>query len=260
MPHPIRAAHVAVSWLTVFPVPQPRIAMDRIAGGAAISATPVVGMLLGILCAAIAFGLDHTDLPTALIGVLLVTVLAIATRGMHLDGLADTADGLGCYGPPERVAEVMRSGTVGPFGVATLVAVMLVQALGFGALTDQHRWYDLVFVVALGRLGAVIGARRGLPPAHPTGFGALVANTQRVSIAVWATLAALGAFATGFFSGTTAFDTHVAIQSLVVVVVVLGITWGFTKHCARRAGGVTGDSLGAAIELGTAIAVVGLLL
>lgn len=260
MPHPIRATHVAVSWLTVLPVPQPRVAMDRATGGAAISATPVVGVLLGVVCTAIAFGLEHTSLPTMLIGALLVIVLALATRGMHLDGVADTADGLGCYGPPERVAEVMRSGTVGPFGVATLVAVMLVQAIGLGALTEQHRWYDIVFAIALGRVGAVVGARRGLPAAHPTGFGALVADTQRRSVAGWTALAALAALASGFVSGTSGFDIATALQAFVVTLVVTGVIWVFTGHCARRAGGVTGDSLGASIELATTLTLVGLLL
>ncbi|MDY6811480.1 MAG: adenosylcobinamide-GDP ribazoletransferase, partial [Actinomycetota bacterium] len=151
---PIRAVHVALSWLTVLPLPQPTMTMDRRVGAAVMAAVPFVGAVLGVLAAGFAAALALTDLPAVMIGLLVVAALALVTRGMHIDGLADTADGLGCYGPPERVAEVMKSGTSGPFGVAAVVVVLAVQAVGFGALTQQHRFYDLAFAIALGRLVA----------------------------------------------------------------------------------------------------------
>ena len=257
MRSPVRAVHVATSWLTVLPVPQPRMPMDRSVGAAVMSAVPVVGVILGGLSAAVAAGFSATDLPVAMIGVLMVVVLAVSTRGMHLDGLADTADGLGCYGPPDRVAEVMRSGSTGPFGVATVVAVMAVQIVGFAALTGGHRWYEIAFAVALGRLIAVIGCRRGLVAAHPDGFGALVAGTQRTSIAVWSLIAVLGAIGCGFTA--PGFDVGAAIQAVIVTSAVLVAGWWFTAHCARRMGGINGDVLGAGIELGVSLTLVGLL-
>lgn len=254
---PARAVYVAVSWMTVVPVPQPRMPMDRSVGAAVMTAVPVVGILLGAAAAGLAAALSMTDLPTAMIGVLVVVALAAATRGMHLDGLADTADGLGCYGPPERVAEVMRSGSAGPFGVAAVTSAMIIQVIGFGSLTDQHRWYELAFAIALGRVVAVIGSRRRLPAAHPTGFGALVAGTQHASVVVWTALA----LAAGAVCGWTpdGLDVGAAVRAVVVTVVVVVAGWWFTAHCARRMGGINGDVLGAGIELGVALAVVGLL-
>lgn len=254
---PVRAVHVAVSWLTVVPVPQPTIAMNRQVGAAVMTAVPVVGAVLGTLAAGFSAALTLTDLPPTMIGLLVVAALALGTRGMHIDGLADTADGLGCYGPPERVAEVMKSGSTGPFGVATVVLVLTAQAVGFGALTDQHRWYDLAFAIALGRLVAVIGARRGLHPARAEGFGALVAGTQKLSIAAWTAMAMVGAVAIGWQRG--GLDVPTAIAALAVVAVVVGFGWLATAHCARRAGGINGDILGAGTEVGVAIAVIGLL-
>ncbi|MAU84593.1 adenosylcobinamide-GDP ribazoletransferase [Gordonia sp. Z-3] len=258
MPSPVRAVYVALSWLTVVPLPQPAVAMDRRVGAAVMAAVPVVGVTLGALGAAFAAALSFTELPTALIGLLIVAALALLTRGMHIDGLADTADGLGCYGPPDRVVEVMRSGSSGPFGVASIVVVLAIQAVGFGALTDQHRWYELAYAIALGRLVAVIGARRGLHPARAEGFGALVAGTQRMSIAVWAAAAVVGAIGVGWQAD--GLDFPAAGWAVAVVAVVVTFGWFGTAHCARRIGGINGDVLGAGTEVGVAIAVIGLLI
>ncbi len=258
---PLRAVRTAVCWMTVLPVgtgTDPDETPDRAVGGAVMAALPVVGVVVGAAAAAFAFGLSLTDLPTALIGVLVVVLTAALTRGMHLDGLADTADGLGCYGPPERVAEVMRSGTVGPFGVATLVLTLGVQAAASSGLVDESRWYELAFAIALGRLGALLGTRRSISPAHPSGFGALVAGTQRASIPVWCLIAAVATVPIGLRDN--GFDVAAAAQALVVVLAVVVFAWIFTRHCARRMGGLNGDVLGATIELGVALALVGLLI
>ncbi|MCK8616489.1 adenosylcobinamide-GDP ribazoletransferase [Gordonia sp. C13] len=257
---PLGAVRTALCWMTVLPVgtgTDPNEAPDRAVGGAVMAALPVVGIVIGAAATALAFGLSFTDLPTALIGILVVVLAAALTRGMHLDGLADTADGLGCYGPPERVAEVMRSGTVGPFGVATLVLTLGIQAAGSTGLVSQSRWYELAFAIALGRLGAVVGTRRSISPAHPNGFGALVAGTQRVSIPVWCLVAAAGTVPIGLRDN--GFDVVAVVQAIVVVLAVVVFAWVFTRHCARRMGGLNGDVLGATIELGVALALVGLL-
>ncbi|MGW0036119.1 adenosylcobinamide-GDP ribazoletransferase [Gordonia desulfuricans] len=256
-----RPVAVALSWLTVVPIPR-RLTdgeFDRALGGRVMAAVPVVGAFLGTVAALAAWGLSATNLPGALAGVLVVILLAVGTRGMHVDGVADTADGLGCYGPPERVTEVMRSGSVGPFGAATVAAILAVDALGFAALAGAHRWPELGLAVALGRVAAVVAARWTLSPAHTDGFGALVVGTQKASVAVWTVTAALAAGLVGGLGANDWFDTAGTIRAVAVTVVVIAATWLFTRHCARRMGGITGDVIGAAIELGTAIAVIGVL-
>lgn len=245
----MRSVWVAAAWLTVLPVPQPTAAPDRRIGAHVISAVPVIGALLGAAAAALAFGLHHTGLPTALIGALIVAFSALATRGMHLDGLADTADGLGCYGDPARTRAVMRSGDIGPFGAASLTLVLLLQALAIGALAEQHRWTAIVFAIFLGRVSVVIACRRGLGPANADGFGALVSGTQRWSIPAWL-LVSVAAAAVGFSS---------MLPALTALIVVTVAAYVFTRHCARRMGGTSGDVLGATVELCTTIALIILL-
>lgn len=246
----VQGTHLAVSWLTVLPVPQPRVEIDRRAAARAIAATPVVGVLLGGLATGLAAVLALSQLPSIVVGLLVVGALGLMTRGMHIDGLADTVDGLGCYGPPERAREVMHSGGVGPFGAAALVVVLVVQATGVGALAESHEWSAIVVAVALGRLAVLIACRRGLPAATG-GFGALVADSQRFSIVVWTVLALVGA---------ASVDIDVWWRGVATVGVILAGAWVVSAHCARRFGGINGDVLGAVLELGTTVAVVGFLI
>ncbi len=143
-------------WLTAVrvrpPTPDP-------GGRGVLPWAPVVGVVLGAGAAAVAWAGSAVS---PLVGaVLAVSVLALATRGLHLDGLADTADGLGPLRGRERALEVMRSGDVGPFGVATLVLTLLLQVACLAQLlTLDGGWLALWAAVVAARLAM---SRCGLP-------------------------------------------------------------------------------------------------
>jgi adenosylcobinamide-GDP ribazoletransferase len=128
----VRGLALALSWLTVLPVRTG--APDARTAAAALRWAPVVGGLVGAATGAVLVGLVAAGMPAAVAGLLAVGFAALTTRGMHLDGLADTADGLGCYGPPERALAVMRDGGAGPFAVVTLLVVVGAQAMALAAL------------------------------------------------------------------------------------------------------------------------------
>lgn len=251
MRNAVTGLSLAFSWLTVLPVRGPN-EIGRPEGRLAIGSAPVVGAALGAVAAGLLWLLHWAGLTATLAGLLTVGALAVLTRGMHVDGLADTADGLGCYGPPERAREVMRSGGAGPFGVVALVVTIGVEAVSFGALGAQGAWIAVAVAVASGRIAVVSACRRGVPASSARGFGALVADSQPLWAAVlWAL--PLAAAAVWAVPGRW-------WQGPVVIVVVLAGATVLVRHCVRRFDGINGDVLGAALEFTVAATAVGFLL
>lgn len=243
----LAGARLALSWLTILPARVGQV--DTGTARAAIRWAPLVGALLGVAASGVGFGSARAGAPTLLTGLLLVALLALLTRGMHLDGLADTVDGFGCYGPPERALSVMRDGSTGPFAVAALVVLLGAQAVALGSLAGTGRWTMIVVALAVGRAAFGWCARRGVPAARQEGLGALVAGSQHPVVPVaWGLVLAAGA---AFVPGLPYWQGPVAVAVAAALVVLL--VW----HARRRFGGISGDVLGAASELAsTAVLVV----
>src|SRR5260370_22989240 len=102
--------------------------VSRQTAAAAMAWAPAVGLALGVAAAAVLVGADRLLRAGPLLAaVLAVVTLALLTRGLHLDGLADLADGLGSRRTAPAALEIMKRSDIGPFGVTTLVLTLFVQ-------------------------------------------------------------------------------------------------------------------------------------
>jgi adenosylcobinamide-GDP ribazoletransferase len=263
MPDSLR---LALGTLTAIRVPAPRV-VDRRVAGRAILLAPLVGALLGAIAAvvlevvrlgSISGRLSSTfDLLGSLVA---VGVLAWLTRGLHLDGLADTVDGLGVKGHGdgvrERRLEVMRQPDVGAFGVVALVLVLALQTVALTACVLQGFGTDsLVVAAVVGRLAVTWACTPSYPSARPDGLGATVAGSVGRTAAVAMTLAVL-AFAA--LLGGIDDDASRAAQVVLVVAALAGLLGGaaLLRRCVTRFGGITGDVLGAVVEVSTTVVLV----
>jgi adenosylcobinamide-GDP ribazoletransferase len=219
---------------------------------------PLVGLVLGAL-ATVAGWLGGRYASPLVGAVLAVAVLAALTRGLHLDGLADTADGLGPLRGRERALEVMRAGDVGPFGVVTLVLTVLLQVACLGQLfTVDGGWIALPAATVAARVAMARTGLPGTPIAAGSSLGAAVAGTVSRRWLVGSAVLVLAAVAVAAL--VAGHGGSAGSERAVASVLAVGAGWlaaeVLRRHASARLGGVNGDVMGA---LGEVTAVVTLL-
>lgn len=233
--------------------------LDRHDAATALRWFPLLGAALGAVAGLPAAAVLHWAAHTELLGAAIsVAVLVVLTRALHLDGLADTLDGLGSRATAERALEIMRRSDVGPFGVLAIVLVVLIDVAALAAHRGDGALWPvgaLAVAAATGRLAALLAAHRSVPAARPDGFGAYVAGSQPIVVLAAETVVVLG-FGVGIAAAVGAsIAGWLAAQGAAIIVAV-----AFLSHVRRRIGGVTGDVFGALVEVTTALALAGLAL
>ena len=248
----LAALRDALGLFTVLPV-RAGPGIGRPEAARAVLWLPVAGALLAVPAAGVLLAVEaggHSAPRRLLAAALAIGVLALLTGGLHLDGLADTADGLGSRRPRDQALAIMRRSDVGPFGVAALSFTVLVQITALATVSPG--WPGaaaLAGAAVTGRMAVVLATGPGTPAARPDGFGALVAGATTVR----ARIAACGALlATVAVAAAASQGLYPAVRGVVGVTAGLLAADLLRRLARRRLGGMTGDIFGAQIELATA--------
>ena len=226
---------IALQFLSSLPVRLPGMPEPRQMGRSLLF-YPLVGVLFGVVLMALNTLLNGA--PPMLHAALLLTAWVLLSGGLHLDGLADSADAwLGGFGDRERTLTIMKDPRSGPIAVVTLVLVLLLKFTALLALIDAHNSIALLLAPVIGR-SAMLGLFLCTPYVRAGGLGQALADHlprktgQQVLLA-----SAVGCVLLAGFSG-------------LVSVVVAGVCFFWLRQLmVRRLGGTTGDTAGALLEL-----------
>lgn len=245
---PIRAlwvsAPIALEFLTPLRLRRVRQWDDR-TFASALGWYPAVGLLIGLALFGIDLALEEL-LPPGPRSAVLLAALALLSGGLHLDGVADTADGMALQGDRGDRLSVMSEGNVGPAGAMALAIVLIVQWAALAALDDPLRAAGLVLAPALARW-TVAPVAVLFRAARPRGLGAALRD------GVWPLAAPLSALL--IFGACLVL---LGPAGLALPIVAAGGAVVLAGAASRMLDGVTGDTFGAAIEVAQATALLAL--
>jgi len=226
---------IALQFLSSLPIRLPGMPAPQELGRSLLF-YPAVGVLMGSVLMALNLLLDGA--PLFLHAALVLAVWVLFSGGLHLDGLADSADAwLGGFGDRERTLTIMKDPRSGPIAVVTLVIVLLLKFTALLALIESHHSLGLLLAPVIGR-AAMLGLFLGTPYVRAGGLGQALADHLPRPL--------------GFkVLGITAIAC-VLIAGWAGAGAVLAATAGFfwlRRLMIRRLGGSTGDTAGAMLEL-----------
>lgn len=240
----MNALRLAFGLLTAVPVGRlPEV--SRRSAGAAILLAPLTTAPLLVVLAGGHLLVAHAGTPALVVAALVLVCAALVTRAMHLDGLADTADGLSAGYDAESSLRAMKASDIGPSGVAAVVLTLLVQAACLTTLLPSAGGTVAAGLAWLAARQALTWAcRRGAPSAQQTGLGAMVAGTVHVAAAITGSVG----LAVAGWAVVRAAGGQGWVGPLVVAVAVLSAL-ALVRRATLRFGGINGDVLGAVVEV-----------
>jgi adenosylcobinamide-GDP ribazoletransferase len=231
----MKAFLAAIRFLTIVPLPVRDSSQIHLARS--VVYFPVVGFLIGVAVASFDLALSRI-LPPLPVSAFVIIMLLSVSGGLHLDGLADTADGFFSSRRREEVLKIMRDSRTGPMGVAAIVCVVGLKFSALASLAPDARWATIVMMPLVGRCSLVILPGL-LPYVRPEG-GLATVFQQRDPVVPMLVAVSVPPLAGWLMAGP---------RGLGMAAISLGCTLLFAAYSYARVGGFTGDTLGAACEI-----------
>lgn len=225
---------IALQFLTTFPI-QLKQMPSKQQNGQSLLFYPLVGLIIGLILFALAYLLQA--IPVILLSSVILVVWIWLTGGLHMDGLADTADAwVGGFGDPERTLAIMKDPSCGPIGVLSLIILCLIKWSALYVLLEQQYYSALILFPLLGRLAPLFlfltthyVRQKGLA----TSIAEFIPKTAAIIVFVLSLI-------TSVYWGWA---------GMLCALSMLGTLLYLRHKFIQRIGGITGDTVGASIEI-----------
>ena len=228
-----------LQFMTTIPIPA-RLNVTQEDFGKGLVFAPVIGLTIGGMLAVSWYLLIQVFSP-AITAVMTVIVYILLTGGLHLDGLADTADGIFSNRPRERILDIMRDSRIGTNGVLALVAVLLLDIMLISGINGEQTIKSLLLMPVAGRIGSLVGAGMSEYARQGEGLGrSFVEYCGPVQVII------------GLIVSLAIFLGLLGKYAVIFVLPIL-MAFALSRFLGRKIGGVTGDILGAVCELNQVI-------
>ena len=226
---------LALQFLTIVPLKIKEVSEKKIAG--AMIYFPFVGLLLGMALSGINTLLLILNLSPLAVNIILAVILTCLTGGMHLDGLSDTADAFLSGKTRDEMLAIMRDPHIGVMGAISIISVLLLKVGLLGAVAAPLKTTALLLACVLSRWSSVLAIFL-FPYARKDGKAKAFIQGMNLKIFVLSSIMVL-VFAFAIWR----------LKGILALLIVAGCTYLGSKFASRKIGGITGDTLGAAIEL-----------
>ena len=254
-------------------IPMPKIEYDEEKLGKSMKYFPVVGIIVGFIllffCIIFNFILKNISYSAVLPLMIIVVILTdlITTGALHLDGLADTFDGIFSYRSKHKMLEIMKDSRLGSNGALALILYFLLKFILLFSLTIESREaaiYVIMTYPVVSRFCSVVSCASS-PYARGSGMGkTFVDNTKTCGLIVATVITflyAIGMIFMPFLLFTNySLPIQIIMKSILIIVIIVALSalfaYAFSKLIERKIGGITGDTLGALLEISSLLYIV----